>query len=311
MRITDYSNKLFLKLQKKQVERFDIKKKSGNLKGYEKYFLNVLRKLQPELSTALKNIDLSTRQNDSNFALSDNVFVMWWQGVNSAPPLVKNNIKRMQNIFGEGNVHVVTSENWEKYCSISNVIIQKFKSGNISIAALSDVIRFSLLKRYGGLWIDSTVILSENFNDYFSKYSNGNFFSISSQNEDYHYISRSRWAVWFIGGKPGYPLFDFVTSFYDTYFEKHEFLIDYYTIDDVIAYFYAKNGKFRQDVKAISNDWKPYLWSSNMDKSYNIKMIDKFKNDYLYGVQKFTYKYDGSIARDSSTLLFTIIENEF
>lgn len=311
MKISDYKSKLFLRLYKKKIEFFDMKKATGYPNGYEKYFREVLRVLQPDLSNAFDSLNFNTMKIQKEFNLLDNIYVMWWQGIQNAPILVKNNIKRMQEIFGKDSVHVITEENWKEYCNVADVIVEKFDNGKISIAALSDIIRFNLLRDYGGLWVDSTVILSNNCKNALSKYSNKDFFTISNLDQDYHYISRSKWTSWFIGGKPSYPLFNFAVEFYNKYFQNHDFLIDYYTIDDLIAYFYLNNKALRHDLDTISNDWHPYLWNDNMYNAYNDSLMRKFSNNPLYSIQKLTYKYDQTRVENSQILLHVIIKNKF
>lgn len=307
MSLIDYKNKVFLKLYKKKVQWDDNRQSDKSIKEYEKYFDHVLKILQPECQAAIKKVN--TDINQKYFDLLSNIYVMWWQGIDHAPRLVQNNIKRMQQIFGQENVHVITQENWKEYCSISDTIISKFNDNRISITAFSDIIRFNLLKNHGGLWIDSTVILSNKSKDILSKYSNKEFFSISNKDNDYHYISKSRWTAWLVGGRPSYPLFEFINSFYEIYFIKHDFLIDYYTTDDIIAYFYIISDNFRKDIEVISNNWHPYLWSENISKIYNKNLIDEFKQNPLYGIQKFTYKYNKEDALNPQSMLYAILNS--
>lgn len=303
MQLIDYEKKGSLKIHKKYVEFIDKKYKKGYKAGYDKYFKHVLDVLHKDLKDSINLTTINPTTSKKSGKLTDHIYVMWWQGLKEAPKLVQNNIKRMQDIFGKENVYIINKKNWKNYCSISDNIINKFESGKISITALSDIIRFNLLENTGGLWIDSTVILNGNCKELISRYNDYNFFSISNQDNDYHYISKSRWTAWMIGGKPSYSLFKFTTTFYELYFKKHDFLIDYYTIDDIIAYFYNANSYFKEDVDAISGAWQPYLWSTNMSNENNKKMIEKFKSDPYYSIQKFTYKYNKNIAKKSGTLL--------
>lgn len=308
MNLIDYKNKAFLKLYKKKIQWDDTRQGNKSIKEYEKYFVHVLKFLQPECQAAAKTlIHDDIKSSQKYFDLLSNVYVMWWQGIDQAPRLVQNNIKRMQQIFGQENVYIITQKNWEEYCSVSDTIISKFNDGKISITAFSDIIRFNLLKDHGGLWIDSTVILSNESKDILSQYNNVPFFSISNKDNDYHYISKSRWTAWLVGGRPAYPLFEFISSFYEIYFKKHNFLIDYYTIDDIIAYFYIINDNFKKDVRTISNNWHPYLWSENINKIYNKDLIDKFKKYPLYSIQKLTYKYNKEDALNPQSMLYAIL----
>lgn len=311
MKLIDYNKKIFLKLYKKRIEIKDSHEKQGYYVGYQRYFNYVLQYLNSDLVDALKTISKNKVHQKKDSKLLNHIYVMWWQGVESAPVLVQNNIARMQEIFGKDRVCIITEQNWKQYCNLSNTIMKKFAAGKISIAALSDIIRFNLLKNYGGLWIDSTVILNNNSASLLAQFNNRDFFTISNLDEDYHYISKSKWTVWFIGGRAGYPLFEFVTAFYNKYFEKHDFLIDYYTTDDIIAYFYVNNNEFKNDISSISYKWNPYLWSQNMYNPYKKEYIEKFKHEDMYSIQKFTYKYDESLSKNKDTVLYAILNNSF
>lgn len=105
-------------------------------------------------------IDETFQLNDSNKALT---WVMWWQGEENAPKIVKSNVKRMKSVFGEANVVVIDQNNYSQFTDINPAIIDKFKRGKITFAALSDVIRFNLLSRHGGLWLDATLCVSDEF----------------------------------------------------------------------------------------------------------------------------------------------------
>lgn len=311
MKLVDYRKKAYLKMCRRQVELIDAKRSSGNPKGYNKYFKKVLHALQPDFINATQTLKLNQSTLNKNSKLLNNIYVMWWQGMDNAPALIINNIQRMKRIFGKDNVHIITEKNWRQYCSIPNTIIEKFNVGKVSIAALSDIIRFNLLKEHGGLWIDSTVILNNKCKDILARYNDNGFFTISNFEQDYHFISKSRWTAWFIGGKAGYPLFEFATAFYSKYFENHDFLLDYYTIDDIIAYFYTIDLKFKNDINSISADWHPYLMNNNINKAYDPNLFDKFDHDPLYSIQKFTYKYDESLSKNKDTVLYAILNNSF
>ena len=53
-------------------------------------------------------------------------------------------------------LHLITYENYSDYVELPDYVVEKHKNGTISRAHFSDVLRFSLLKTYGGMWIDST-----------------------------------------------------------------------------------------------------------------------------------------------------------
>ena len=73
------------------------------------------------------------------------VWTCWFQGEENAPALVKVCINRMRAVFGEKNVTVITDENFSDFISLPDYILQKYKSGFISRAHFSDILRIELL----------------------------------------------------------------------------------------------------------------------------------------------------------------------
>lgn len=251
----------------------------------------------------------SSAKNIVNIKIPNKYWVMWWQGEQdeNIPQLVKNNIKNIKDIFGEKNVIVITKYNYNKYVNIPEEIKNKLKYGKISFTHWSDVIRFNLLNSKGGIWIDSTVMISPKFKEFIVRNKSNKFITICENSMDYHNISFSQWTTWFIGGVPHYDLFEYVCIFYDNYFKNHEKIIDYFLLDDVIAHYYQINSKFKNECKKNSKNWHPYYWIQNFTNKYNVEMEDKFNLNINYSIQKLTYKFDSKILEDHTCLAFHIL----
>ena len=101
MKLVDYRKKAYLKICRRQVELVDTKRSSGNPKGYDKYFKKVLHALQPDFINATRILNLNQSTLNKNSKLLNNIYVMWWQGMDNAPALIINNIQRMKRIFGK------------------------------------------------------------------------------------------------------------------------------------------------------------------------------------------------------------------
>ncbi|MCP8862326.1 capsular polysaccharide synthesis protein [Latilactobacillus curvatus] len=89
------------------------------------------------------------------------IWFMWLQGIDKAPELVRNNFEILNSSVERERIKLITEENIMEYVSLPSFILNKWKSGIISNTHLSDIIRLELLVRYGGIWIDSTVMLAE------------------------------------------------------------------------------------------------------------------------------------------------------
>lgn len=222
--------------------------------------------------------------------LANKVWVMWWQGLSDAPSLIVNNIKKLCRIFGENRVVIVTKDNFERYTNIPNYICDKLKDGEITFTLWSDIIRYNLLFNNGGLWIDSTVIVSDEAKKYLNQLEGQPYISLCNIKDDYRYISNNKWVSWLVGGERNYDLFRFMVSFFNVYFVNHYSQMDYFLVDDAVYFFYKRNKTFREIIDEQLTIWDPYLFLKNY-KSKKIKdILDSFNNTRKYSIQKFSYK---------------------
>lgn len=88
--------------------------------------------------------------------------VVWWcwlQGEENAPEIVKACLNSLRkNLPQEYEIRVVDETNWRQWVSLPDYIVAKRRKGQIPPALFSDLLRLELLIKYGGTWIDSTVL---------------------------------------------------------------------------------------------------------------------------------------------------------
>ncbi|MCL2246255.1 MAG: capsular polysaccharide synthesis protein [Lentimicrobiaceae bacterium] len=93
------------------------------------------------------------------------IWTLWLQGFDNAPEVVQKCIMVLQKQYGD-DVIVLTNENITHFLDIPDFIVEKNKEGIITNTHYSDIIRFFLIEKYGGLWLDSTIFLLGNIPDY-------------------------------------------------------------------------------------------------------------------------------------------------
>lgn len=93
---------------------------------------------------------------------SNKVWVCWLQGMDDAPVLVKRCYESLQKYLENREIIVITSKNFYEYVTFPEYILQKYESGIITKTHFSDLLRLELLIKYGGLWIDATVLCTSN-----------------------------------------------------------------------------------------------------------------------------------------------------
>lgn len=180
----------------------------------------------------------------------NNIWMLWWQGYDKAPELVKRCIYSVHSSFKNYNIVVLTESNYKNYIHLPDYIITKFKEGKISFAQLSDIIRLTALAEYGGIWMDATILCGTNVPDI----SNFDFFSLNTgYDKNSFYVTKGRWTGFFMGSRiKGYPFFCFARDLIYAYWKKEKALIDYFLIDYIIQLGYIELEDFHNDVDSLN-----------------------------------------------------------
>jgi hypothetical protein len=96
--------------------------------------------------------------------LSKNIFLLWLQGWDKSKWINKQVAKSWEINNPEWKIHYIDLENLKNYVDDIDYIYDINK--NISPQAKSDIIRLSLLKSYGGVWADATLLCMQPLNNW-------------------------------------------------------------------------------------------------------------------------------------------------
>lgn len=80
------------------------------------------------------------------------IWLLWLQGIDNAPELVKRVIKTWRDNNPEWDVRVLTKETLSDYISTDHLDLP-----NMTSQAASDIIRLRLMYNHGGVWADATM----------------------------------------------------------------------------------------------------------------------------------------------------------
>ncbi len=172
------------------------------------------------------------------------IWVMWWQGEQAAPELVRMCIDSIRRNANGAEVVVITKDNYRDYVDIPDYIIEKHRAGVISFAHLADITRMFLLAGYGGLWLDSTIYVSRSIpEDIFTK----PFYSLHSDHHKTPFVADDRFYTFVLGGGKGSKFFEFERDFFSDYCKTHDAMLDYYLLDYSMMFQYFN----MPDIKAM------------------------------------------------------------
>ena len=129
------------------------------------------------------------------------------------------NIKSIRKQTGSHPVHVIDQNSYSVYIDIPDYMMHKVKNGQMGIAHLSDYIRVSLLEKYGGLWLDSTIFCASSLPE---SYFELPFFTCKSNPTSCGYLSQMRWTTFVLGGWRGNVFYRFIKEAFEEYWSQEQ-----------------------------------------------------------------------------------------
>ena len=160
------------------------------------------------------------------------IWLLWWQGIDTASPLIKKCINRFKMI-PDFQLNILDKNTVENYIDISD-ILPLYQKGKILIQHLADIIRIRLLRKYGGIWCDASMIVLNT--DYFERLVNEYDFLTNhfTDFDDSVSVSHGKCSTYFWATFPNNPLFNFVDDCFTGFLNRHRGVIDYTQFDYTI-----------------------------------------------------------------------------
>ena len=102
--------------------------------------------------------------------MNKNLWIYWDTGWDNTKKIPEECLKAWKHYNPDWNIHELTDENLKDY-DLDYVYRPKSKP------AWSDILRITLLHRYGGLWVDATVLCNKPLNEWLEPYIEKRFFA--------------------------------------------------------------------------------------------------------------------------------------
>ncbi|MEG3321721.1 capsular polysaccharide synthesis protein [Streptococcus suis] len=175
------------------------------------------------------------------------IWFFWWQGEQSMPEVVKLCYQSLHNYYDQSNIFLITQENVHNYIDIPDSILKKVNNRNFTLTIFSDYIRLSLLSKYGGIWLDSTILLTNALNEDDNAY----FFSINYGNPAMAYhVCMGKWMTSLIGVGQNTGI-EFCQELFEVYFLTENTHLTYLLLDCVLALAYEIFPSFKVSIDRV------------------------------------------------------------
>lgn len=241
------------------------------------------------------------------------IFYGWLQGEENLPILARCCYNSLREHAGNYKITFIDEKNYSEYVDIPEYIFEKYKSGKIKPAHFMDVVRANLLERYGGLWLDATILVTEPL-EHYKKLLKLPFFSqkFTHEKSNSHPITKSfaayssyaRWGTFIQGSAILHnPLYAFMKDFYNEYWREFDEVIDYVLMDFMIDIAYSTIPAVKKEIDdcPINNEqvWtlSPYLNTPYADFQYDKVLKGNFLNK-MSSRKQLDLKTEGTVLQE-------------
>ena len=221
------------------------------------------------------------------------IWCCWWQGEEQMPELVKLCHARLKQVIpaDTAQLHLITLNNYREYVELPAHIIDKFEKKIITMTTMSDVLRFALLEKYGGYWLDATVFFTGNIP---KEYFNGNFYCqrmVANTSYTRREACRGNWCGFSMAGPKGSILFRFMSEAFSHWWAHYDTIIDYVLIDYLLWTGFRHIPAIRSIIDTVpDNNEDIFEMYQVLNQPYSPQLLEQLTRRNV--MHKLTYKME-------------------
>lgn len=235
--------------------------------GYNQCAFNLLnqQRAYKKLKKMVKKYSFPT--NDySSIELSNKVWIYWNKGIENAPELIQKCYASIRKNLKDREIIVLNDKNLSEYIKLPEYIVKKYNAKKMSPAHYSDILRISLLAKYGGCWLDSTVFCSSG--EIPNYYFNQKLFvykTLDLDRSDRRYLYASSWLI---SACRENNIIVSVRDLLYKYWIKHNKIYDYFLVHILFTLVTEHYQEEFAEIPYYPNN-SPHLLMFNLEKKYN------------------------------------------
>lgn len=229
------------------------------------------------------------------------VWVYWRQGIENAPEIVKCCIDSICK-HSSKKVIILSEQSSKMYIKMPGYILDKIQNGNMSAAAYSDLLRFSLLEHYGGTWIDATVFLTGDLPSYITE---SEFFAY--QDSFGLIYNPARISNWLLHCKSGNKAMRYTRNMVFQYWKEEKYVIEYLFTYMLLQISLEADKPTLEKMPYANSDYC-HLLLNHLDLPFNESIYEHIAE--LSNVHKLTYKLYKEVIEDKDNFYSRIVREE-
>ncbi len=212
------------------------------------------------------------------------IWTCWLQGIENAPKLVQKCVSSMRQHSNGYEVIVIDNRNVSNYVQLPDFIRDKYAKGIIPHAHYSDIIRLFLLQKYGGVWIDSTTLLTGTLPSYITE---ADLFVFRDYKIGQVFIYNP-----FLASHPNHSIINSLLNLLLEYWKKENKLVSYsiFHLFFTMAVESSEENRILWEQVPFSYGSQMFYLQPQLGKPYSEKAYQLATQ--LSSIHKLTYKFD-------------------
>lgn len=289
-----------------EIAFWDVISRITRIKSiYSQKHKSILKYLKREYSDILlcyKN------QEDVTGGIDDGctIWIFWYQGFENAPEVVKACLSSLKNCAEKHPVVELDKNNITQYVDIPRYITEKVEAGIITITQFSDILRVSLLAKYGGCWADATLFFEKWFQDDLAKLT---WYSIKQNpiEKDPRYVSDYKWSAFLQIAAKEALIANYMQAMFYEYWKKEKCMIDYFLVDYFFALGYQEVPAIKEAIDKVPKNNTNISW---LGKHINEEYQDDIYKQILKDTVLFKLSWKTTYIGDKRSYLAYVIKGK-
>lgn len=262
--------------------------------------LKIRQKLERKYKCTLQEFDRN--HVEMKHEASNIIWICWFQGIENAPDIVKACYQSVRKYNPDKDVIIITERNYSDYVTFPNYILEKWEKGIITHTHMTDLLRLELLIKYGGMWLDATVLCTETPPRYFFESELFFFQSLKpGRDGNANYISS-----WLIAAKTNNQILMATRELCYAYWRDNDSMWDYFLLHDFMS---IVLDMYQDDWKKVvpRDNATPHILLLRLFEAYDETMWQAIKEQTPF--HKLTYKFDKAREEEKGTFYDLVVMN--
>ena len=259
--------------------------------------------IKREYGNLVESAEINWENNEETLGNQEKIiWTCWFQGVESAPAIVKMCLASMKKVFPEFSFVILTDSNIKEYVKMPSYIEEKYRKGLITKTHYSDLVRVTVLEKYGGIWMDATVLCTSNklVHELIEKEKTLFVFKDCFSLDPYTAMSS-----WFIYARKNNPYLKAVQMMLFEYWKREKHLCNYFLFHICFMVVGDLKKNAWNEIPTYSSQ-PPHIMQSELFDIFDENRVNELKD--MTSIHKLSYKFSKENFEKKNTVYTHFIQ---